>query len=152
MADENDRHSFTLDHVGVVVPDMTAGLAFYVDVLGFELVATQGETDVDPKSIGLPGERVRLKGSFLNAGTAYIELHEYTLSSRRLPRRVDDHGFGHIALATHDIQAAVRYLKSHGVRFNSEPKLHVGDLAGLWWVYGEDPWGNVLELVQRTSA
>jgi lactoylglutathione lyase/glyoxylase I family protein len=136
--------------VGIVVPDLDSAVRFYVNAFGLTIASREADTDVDPDAIGLPGEKVRLRGAILRAGGASLEIHEYLTPRGRAPRRVSDLGIGHVCFSVADIHAAYDYLSGLGVEFNAEPRLITdGGLAGRWWVYGRDPWGVVLELAQN---
>ncbi len=144
--------AFALDHTGLVVPDLDAAVAFYAAAFDMTVVSRESDTDVPSAAIGLPGEHVRLRGAILRAGTTYLELHQYLTPVGTGERRVCDTGFGHIAFAVPDINEAYRFLIDRGVTFNSEPQLiATGGLAGRRWVYGQDPWGNVIELGQNPT-
>jgi lactoylglutathione lyase/glyoxylase I family protein len=143
------RPNFLLDHTGIVVPDLDAAVRFYVNAFGMTVLSRESDTDVDSAAIGIPGQPVRLRGAILKAGRTNLELHEYLTPRGIGSRNVFDEGIGHIAFAVTEIRAAYDYLRALGVTFNTEPNLITdGALAGRWWVYGKDPWGNVLELGQ----
>jgi len=149
---ETTRPAFALDHTGLVVPDLDAAVAFYKAAFGMTVVSRESDTDVPSSAIGLPGEHVRLRGAILRAGATHLELHQYLSPVGKGERRVCDTGFGHIAFAVADIDAAYRFLTDQGVTFNTEPQLiATGGLAGRRWVYGQDPWGNVIELGQNPT-
>ena len=58
-----------------------------------------------------------------------------------------DIGGHHIGFLVDDMDAAVAYLKSKGVRVQGEPtKMTQGPTAGETWVYFMAPWGTQLEL------
>lgn len=144
-----ERPQMAFDHTGMVVPDLHEAVEFYITAFGFTVDSWEADTDVDPDAIGLPGEAVRLRGAILNAGNARLELHQYLQPTGTAPRRVSDQGIGHIAFSVADIQQSHQYLAGLGVTWNTEPNLITdGELAGRWWVYGKDPWGNVIELGQ----
>ncbi len=145
-----NRPAFALDHTGLVVPDLDAAVAFYLAAFGMRVVSRESDTDVPAAAIGLPGEHVRLRGAILQSGATHLELHQYLSPVGTGQRRACDTGFGHIAFVVADIDEAHRFLSRHGVTFNTEPQLIVtGGLAGRRWVYGQDPWGNVIELGQN---
>ena len=146
------RPTFELDHTGLVVPDLDAAVAFYVSAFDMTVVSRESDTDVPSTAIGLPGELVRLRGAILRAGTTHLELHQYLTPVGTGQRRACDTGFGHIAFAVPNIDEACRFLIARGVAFNTEPQvITTGDLAGRRWVYGQDPWGNVIELGQNPT-
>ncbi len=136
-----------LDHVGIVVPDLDAAVEWYTTHFSLQVAWREADTDVNDVAIGLPGEAVRLRGAVLYAGGAYLELHQYLSPVGCASRRVSDLGIGHLAFFSHDIWADFERLTAAGVTFCSEPRLiDSGGLTGHWWVYGEDPWGNVIQL------
>ena len=70
-------------------------------------------------------------------------------TTRQAPGRpVNDHGITHICLRVSDIDAECQRLERAGVRFNSA----VVDLGTERSVYGRDPFGNTLELLERTAG
>lgn len=146
--------SYRLDHVGLVVPDLVEAVTFYTQTFGMSVVSRESDTNVDPDAIGLPGRVVRLRGALLQAGPdVRLELHQYLVPTGTGNRAVSDTGFGHICFAVKDIQAAFDALSRRGLQFNTPPQLiEQGGLAGRWWVYGRDPWGNVIELGQDPTS
>ena len=139
-----------LDHVGLVVPHLDDAVGWYSSTFGFGIAWREAETTVDGAALGLPGESARLKGSGLAVGGAYLELHEYLRPVGSATRRTCDPGFGHIAIRSDDIHSDTERLASAGLRFIGPPRLITsGGLAGVRWVYAQDPWGNVIELCQR---
>ena len=142
-----------VDHVGINVPDLQKGVAFFSDVLGFTPVTQIGPIPLDAAwkqaNHMNPGTgAVTIK--MVNAGTgASIEVFAYAdnKGSNTQPN-TDDIGATHIAFYTSDIYSAVKYLKSKGVKVLGEPFVTPsGDTLGETWVYFETPWGSKLELV-----
>jgi glyoxylase I family protein len=56
-------------------------------------------------------------------------------------------GGHHLAFYVHDIDAAVAYLRSEGVRVLGEPTASRNASAGQRWVYFLSPWDMQFELV-----
>lgn len=142
-----------IDHVGIVVPpgQLEAAADFYCSHFGCVEDRTEQETDVNPDAIGLPGEHVRLKGAILSAGDgASLEIHEYRTPVGTGTRRTCDTGIGHFAWRSDDIDADYARLADAGITWNA-PIQHItaGALAGRRWIYGRDPWGNVVELLHH---
>lgn len=145
--------SFRIDHVGIVVPDLDAAVEFYTRAFGMTVVSTEAPTDVDTVAIGIDAPRVRLCGAILSTGNARLELHQYLEPVGDTHREVYQQGIGHFAFDVDDIDEAYEHLTKAGVTFNSTPnRIDVGDLAGRQWVYGQDPWGNVIELGQNPKV
>jgi catechol 2,3-dioxygenase-like lactoylglutathione lyase family enzyme len=145
-----------LHHVAITVPDLDSAIEWYTNVLGLAVSRREAETDVDSTAIGLPGERVRLKGvelAITPGSRPVLELHEFLTPRGFAARRICDTGISHFAFYTNDIAAECARLQALGVTFNSAPQyIATGGLAGDWWAYFRDPWGNTLHLVAHTST
>jgi catechol 2,3-dioxygenase-like lactoylglutathione lyase family enzyme len=141
---------FTLHHVGIVVPDLGAAVRWYCDAFSLTVAWREPWTDPDSDAIGLPGRRVTLCGAGVRLDDARcIELHQFRAPrSEVTERRTCDLGFGHLALHVDDLTGQVERLSALGMRFFSDLSLiESGPLAGARWIYGTDPWGNVIELL-----
>ena len=137
-----------IDHTAISVPDLDRALAFYCDLLGFEIeINTRWENNADNDTV--IGARGTVgKNALIKAGGTRIELFEYVNPIPQVQdaaRPVWDHGITHLCFAVDDIHAEYSRLKTAGVVFNSEPVA-----MGRWYfVYGRDPFGNIFELKQR---
>ena len=132
-------------HVAIGVPDFAAGLAFYRDVLGFEVLSEGELSGNEPadRVIGLAD--VRAQVAMLKAPNIYIELWSYINpqpDDRR--QRPCDYGYPHLALQVRDIQSEYARLKAAGMEFVAEPV----ELGGSAAIYGSDPFGNVIEIYE----
>lgn len=145
-----------LHHVAITVPDLDAAIEWYTTVLRLTVSRLEAETDVDSGAIGLPGEKVRLRGAELAISGAegpFLELHQFITPTGRGSRRVCDTGISHFAFYTDDIHAEYDRLRSLGVSFSSPPQyIDTGGLAGDWWAYFKDPWGNQLHLASHPDS
>ncbi|MDQ1165517.1 VOC family protein [Flavobacterium sp. SORGH_AS_0622] len=157
-AAQNNAGILGIDHVGINVPDLKEAVTFFQDVLGFTPVTQLGPIPLDAgwkeaNHINPATGAVTIK--MINAGTgASIEVFYYAdnKGSKTHPNS-DDIGASHIAFYTSDINAAVKYLKSKGVKVLGEPFLTPsGDTAGETWVYFETPWGSKMELVSYPNG
>ena len=151
-----------VDHVALTVPDLDRAVAFYSDVIGGVQLYRIGPFDaaVMPRMldgrdwteahINVPGACLSI--AMLQVGpNLMLELFQYTEpKTRRLePPRNCDLGGHHIAFKVADLDVAVKFLESHGVRVLAGPvALEDGPCAGLRINYFLDPWGNQLELVE----
>lgn len=140
-----------LHHVAVVVPDIAEGLRFYRETLGFTLLwrsSLNGESAGADAVIGLDGVCAEI--AMLKAGSAHVELWTYVQPVGR-DRRASpcDRGFSHIALDVEDIDAEYERLSAAGMRFH-RPPVDLGNGAGA--IYGQDPFGNVIELYQAGES
>jgi hypothetical protein len=90
------------------------------------------------------------KVAMLRLGDTKIEVFEYTNPKGRAQdpdRPVCDHGIIHLCLSVSDIAGEYERLREAGVRFNSPPI----NLGREICVYGRDPFGNVIELLEKKS-
>lgn len=144
----------TLRHVTIVVPDLDEAAAWYRELFGFRpivdyyrLLPGGGIFDLDDD------KPVSLRARVLNAGGALLILEEFeSPKSAFRRRRVWDSGIGHIGLFAPELHAQYDRLKQCGMTFYSTPNLiDSGELRGRTWVYGEDLYGNVIELCHYTQ-
>lgn len=138
-----------LHHAAIAVPDINEGLAFYGDVIGFEIV----------DNVTLPGGIAPLSRAFgledagcevrmLRKGNSFIELFEFNQALAGSPDRpVNQTGITHIALASDDAPGDYARLEEAGVVFNAP--LFGG--APTRFAYGRDPFGNVIELLEHDA-
>ncbi len=128
------------------VDDLDRSLAFYRDLLGFQLVRI---IECPPAMrlgdvVGLPGCSARI--AHLVLGEAMLELFEYQdPRGRPIDRTQADHGFTHIGLRTTDTREDYRSLSARGVPFIHEP---IEFRPGVWIAYFRGPDGEVCELRQ----
>jgi glyoxylase I family protein len=138
-----------IDHTALSVPDMDRALEFYCGVLGFEVEMNAGWPSGAKPLDDLVGLRDSAsKVAMIARGDTRIELFQYQnpVGSPQDPERpVCDHGIVHLCLRVSDIQAEYERLRAAGVRFNSAPV----PLGKETCVYGRDPFGNVLELLEK---
>jgi glyoxylase I family protein len=139
-----------LHHVALGVPDFELGLAFYRDVLGFEVVERAEFNRNHPKAdraIGLP--EVAAKMAMLKLPNAYLELWQYTNpvpEDRR--QRPCDYGYPHFALQVDGLEREYARLSAAGMEFVGPPV----DFGTASAIYGRDPFGNVIELYEIRDA
>lgn len=135
-----------IHHVAIGVPDFQKGLAFYRDVLGFEVVQSgsfKGDNPEADAAIGLPNTSAEM--AMLKTSNAYIELWQYANPPPEDHRsRPCDYGYPHFALQVDGIQAEYERLRAAGMEFVGEPV----DLGTTSAIYGKDPFGNVIEIYE----
>ena len=137
-----------LDHAALAVPDIQQALDFYCGLIGFEVVA---EFDLPAglmeKPFGIPRAGCTVRK--IKLGNTMLELFEFEAGEDGEPSRpVHRQGITHIALASDDVPADHAKLSAAGVAFNTPPQGESPDQ----WCYGRDPFGNVLELIERHPA
>jgi len=137
-----------IHHAAISTSDLERSLAFYRDLLGFEVVMDGSwptGVEVADSITGLRGSAARV--AMLQGGNAAIELFQFASPKPRPadPRRpVCNHGITHIALEVLDIDAEYERLKAAGVEFHCPPQ----NLGRSRVTYGRDPDGNVFELLE----
>jgi catechol 2,3-dioxygenase-like lactoylglutathione lyase family enzyme len=146
------RGDAIVDHPGLVVGpgQLESAVQWHMDTFGWEKRWEEDPTDIDGASLG-HSQTVRLKGAILKTGNSNYEIHEFERPlSYATPRLTSDTGYGHIALYATDIDAEHRRLCDAGMTFAGEPReITSGALKGFRWVYGKDPFGNIIEITSH---
>ena len=139
-----------IHHTAISTGDIERSVDFYTRLLGFELVSRfewEAGTEWADAITGLEGSSAR--AAMLKLNNAFIEIFEYATPAPAAAdpeRPVCDHGITHIALLVTDIDAEYQRLTEAGMRFNCPP----GDEVRA--VYGRDPDGNVVELLELDES
>jgi catechol 2,3-dioxygenase-like lactoylglutathione lyase family enzyme len=139
------------DHTGITVSNLERSLAFWRDVLGFELSHTAHQTGELAKEItGVAGAEIKL--AVLRApGGHKIELLEYLAprDRKRLALKPCDVGSVHVALLVDDLDAVLESIAASGWKTAGKPQtLQSGPNAGKRVVYVRDPDGTTIEFMQ----
>jgi catechol 2,3-dioxygenase-like lactoylglutathione lyase family enzyme len=138
-----------LEHIGVVVEDLDAATAFFVE-LGLELV---GETTVEGRSVdrinGLEGVRADIAMLHTPDGNGKLELARYHSPPHEGdagPAPANAPGIRHVLFAVDDIEATLDRLRAHGGEL-------VGELENYddiyWLCYVRGPAGIIVELAEK---
>ncbi|MDQ3695399.1 MAG: VOC family protein [Chloroflexota bacterium] len=140
-----------MDHVGIVVDDLAAATAFFVE-LGLGL---QGEGPVEgswvDRVVGLKGVRADIAVVATPDGHGRLELTKFHTPSdqdgdRHAPANTP--GIRHVAFAVDDIDAVVAGLRARGAELVGELERYE-DSHRLCYVCG--PEGIIVELAERIS-
>ena len=142
-----------MHHIGITVPNIEEGIAFFKAVLGAVEVFRTGPFDVDEtfmqRRLGAaPNTRIR-DLAFLRCGLGpSVELFEYSgEDSSAHPKRVSEVGGMHLCFEVEDVFASADRLKAHGIDFLEGPNtVEEGPLTGFNWIYFKTPWGQMLEI------
>jgi catechol 2,3-dioxygenase-like lactoylglutathione lyase family enzyme len=140
------------DHVGFTVPDIDQAHRFLVEVLGCEYLYTLGPFEPDgdwmTTHLDVPADTRLFLQWFRCGDQAVFEVcHYQTPDQRQAMPRNSDVGGHHVALYVDDIDAAVAYLRTQGVRVLEGPTAGDGPAEGNRWIYFLSPWGLQFELV-----
>lgn len=143
-----------LNHVGVTVPDIDRAVAWYRDVFGLVPVFGPAEVRGAGRSKVVFGPRFEsMRRAVLRSpnGTA-LELFEFleppTVANEE-PFRYWQTGPFHICFTCDDVPSQLTKVAQSGGVARTEP-LEAGN--GRLIAYCEDPFGNILELTDRTVA
>ncbi|HEV7163409.1 MAG TPA: VOC family protein [Solirubrobacteraceae bacterium] len=138
-----------MDHVGIVVEDLEAATAFFVE-LGLEL---QGEAPVAgdwvDRVIGLEGVQAEIAMMGTPDGHGRLELTKFHAPSSRGGDRdapANTPGIRHVTFAVDDIDAVLTRLRAHGAELVGEVERY-RDTYRLCYVRG--PEGIIVELAEQ---
>jgi catechol 2,3-dioxygenase-like lactoylglutathione lyase family enzyme len=145
----------SLVHIGLCVPDLDHGVAWYRDVLGFEVLAGPTELTADAGEEGAAAadvfgpdfRRVRM-AHLIGANGAALEMFEF-VEPRQEPRADGFHplrvGVSHLCVLALEIEETAARIVATGGR----------QTTAIWatipgkpyrFVWCEDPFGNAVEL------
>jgi glyoxylase I family protein len=138
------------DHTGITVSNLDRSLAFWQNVLGFELSHRAHQTgDLAREITGVAGAEISI--AVLKAPGHKIELLEYLAPPDR--KRADlkpcDVGSVHIALTVDNLDAVLNAIATSGWKAAGQPQtLQSGPNAGKRVIYVRDPDGTTIEFMQ----
>ena len=139
------------NHTGFTVSDLGRTVAFFRDVLGYELISKDTR---DPAYIqhviGVDGAEIMV--AYLRGFGHTLELFEFSGPADRgsVRPRACDVGFFHIALYVDDIDAAIDACRPFGVQPIATPiEVKTGPNKGGKVAYLRDPDGITIELMMR---
>jgi glyoxylase I family protein len=139
------------DHTGITVSNLERSLAFWRDVLGFELSHIAHQTgELAQEITGVAGAEIKLAVLKTPAGHK-IELLEYLAPPDRehADVRPCDVGHVHVALLVGDLDTILEKIAGSGWKAAGEPQtLKMGPNAGKRVVYVRDPDGTTIEFMQ----
>ena len=144
------------DHTGITVSNLERSLAFWRDVLGFELShRTHQTSELASEITGVPGAEISL--AVVKApGGHKIELLEYLAPPDRkqhVDLRPCDVGHVHIALTVDDIDAVLNAIAASGWKAAGKPQtLQSGPNTGKRVIYVRDPDGATIEFMQAATS
>jgi catechol 2,3-dioxygenase-like lactoylglutathione lyase family enzyme len=139
-------------HAAISTPDLERCLRFYKDVIGCQEAWTfdweAGSAEADAMT-GLKDSAAR--AVMLKLGDSYLEVFEFSSPEPQTvsaERPVCDHGITHICLQVENLHNEYERMKAVGMRFHSPPLTQDSGYV----IYGRDPDGNVIELIEFTSS
>lgn len=136
------KYATGVDHVAIAVHDLEASIAFYTQVMGFELTERR-ETK---------GETTAMVSAVLKAGPITFVLLQGTSPASQVSKFVDHFGAGvqHVAIGVHDLPAMAEELKASGLEFDTS----VIESPGLKQIFSHrDPGsGQMFEFIERLGG
>lgn len=137
------------NHTSFTVSDLERSVAFYRDILGFEVTSIAPR---DPQFIervtGVTGADILV--AYVRAPGHSLELIEYRSPEDRgkVQSRPCDTGFAHVAFDVDDVDAATAAIEKAGVvPINRPQEVNAGPNKGRKVVYARDPDGVTIELI-----
>lgn len=143
---------YGMHHIGITVPDIEEGIAFFKAVFGAIEVFRTGPFDVDRNfmkdKLGASADSRIRDLVFLRCGQGTsVELFEYAGEQDSRPKRSSEVGGMHLCFEVEDVHASAERLRAQGVEMLDGPNLvESGPLAGFDWIYFRSPWGLMLEV------
>jgi glyoxylase I family protein len=147
-------HIIATDHTGITVSNLERSLAFWRDVLGFELSHRAHHTgELASEVTGVPGAEISI--AVLKGYGNKIELLEYLAPKDR--RHVDlspcDVGSVHVAFTVKNLDSVLNTIAASGWRIAGKPQtLRSGPNAGKRVIYVRDPDGTTIEFMQSPDS
>jgi len=138
------------DHTGITVTNLERSLAFWRDVLGFELSHCPHQTgELASEITGVPDAEISI--AVLKGYGHKIELLQYLAPADR--KHVDvrpcDVGSAHVAFTVDNLDAVLNAIAASGWKAAGKPQtLKTGPNAGKRVVYVRDPDGTTIEFMQ----
>jgi len=138
------------DHTGITVSNLERSLAFWQNVLGFDLSHRTHQTGKLASEItGVPGAEISL--AVLKGFGHKIELLEYLAPPNRehIDPRPCDVGSVHVAFTVDNLDGVLSTMAASGWRAAGKPQtLKSGPNAGKRVIYVRDPDGTTIEFMQ----
>ena len=135
-------------HAAISTPDLERCVNFYTQTIGGEVAWEFGWDQGTPEADAVTGlSNSACRAAMLKIGDTFLEVFEYSAPAQRGRselRPVNLHGITHVCLEVTDIEGEYKRLKAAGMQFNTEPMAQDGSSM----VYGRDPDGNVVELIE----
>lgn len=128
-----------INHIAIVVPDLDAAQAFWVEALGLPL----------ERVASVPQEGVKV--AFLPAGQGEIELLQPTDPESGVARYLEKRGPGihHLCLEVDDLEATLARLKEAGVELITEQPRRNAEGRAYAFVHPRSTGGVLVELYAR---
>jgi methylmalonyl-CoA/ethylmalonyl-CoA epimerase len=130
-----------VDHIGIAVKNLDESIKFYQDILGLELMGTEVV------------EEQKVRVAFLPVGDTEVELLESTSEDGPIAKFIEKNGEGvqHIAFRVDNIEEAIEYMLSKGMRMIDEKPRYGAGGAKIAFVHPKSSNRVLVELSERTE-
>jgi len=143
-------------HVSFTVSDIERSIAFYRDLLGFEMIHRQEQDNAYTRQlVGYPDAHLKVVQFAVPGQPRGLSSHDLELVEYVRPRgtrgdtNICNPGAAHLAIVVGDMREQYERLVAAGVDFVSSPNaITAGVNAGGYTCYFRDPDAIMLELVQ----
>lgn len=139
-----------IHHVGLVVDDLDAAIAFYSELLDMDVIERdhwRAPAPIEDQAVGLQGSSA--DGVMLRGSGSYLELWQYLAPDQEgddpAGRGAHERGLRHLALEVDDVRAALDHVVALGGARMGDP-VDLDD-TGAAAVYCRDPFGTIIELM-----
>ncbi len=142
-------------HTGIQVADLERSIAFYRDILGFELVFQWNpQAEYIRTIVGYPDADIHAAVLRMPGGDVFLEILEYrNVDKAPVDTRTANPGTAHMAFFTDDCDALYAELTAKGVASVSPPVTpSIGPNTGGRAVYMIDPDGIRVEFIQTRRS
>lgn len=145
-------------HTNLIARDWRSLARFYQEVFGCVPIPPERDysgSDLE-RGTGIPGARlegVHLRLPGYGSGGPTLEIFQYSELAQEGAKTVNRPGFGHIAFAVENVDAARQEVLSHGCDAVGEVvTLRPAPDRTVTWCYVRDPEGNIIELQSWSAA
>ena len=141
-----------INHVGMTVPDLEQGIAWYTEVFGLTLLAGPIQCDLSTRGADrrkqIFGEqwgvmRIAHLGADNRAGIELFQFLEPETTTPDDPFPFASVGLHHVAITVDDFEGTLERILARGGTKRCTPSEIYG---GVLVCYTQDPWGNVVEV------
>lgn len=130
-----------VDHIGIAVKNLDESIKFYQDILGLELMGTEVV------------EEQNVRVAFLPVGDTEVELLESTSEDGPIAKFIEKNGEGvqHIAFRVDNIEEAIEYMLSKGMKMIDEKPRYGAGGAKIAFVHPKSSNRVLVELSERSE-
>ncbi|PLS04914.1 glyoxalase [Neobacillus cucumis] len=152
-----------IDHIGLTVPNIDEATEFFKKVFNARICYDVHTPEMPPqcgisakRNVNLPeGESIDHIRLLRIGNTPCIELFHIKSKNQFVIDTIVNFGLTHLAFYTDNIELTAKKFVEAGGTLCSEPHLLPSEIEGgakNYWVYGQAPWGSLIELISYSSG